>query len=57
LNDGAQAARQVMPLGNAALTWPGLAILVATIVAALLLMDCGDAAWPRRRGLKNQRGR
>jgi len=27
-----------MPLGNTALTWAGLAILVATVVAALLLM-------------------
>jgi hypothetical protein len=45
LNDGAQATRQVMPLGNAALTRAGLAILVATVVAALLLM-----------GLMNQRG-
>jgi hypothetical protein len=50
----AQAARQVMPRGNTALTWPGLAIVVATVVAALLLMGRGDAAWPRRRGLKNQ---
>jgi hypothetical protein len=33
-----------MPLGNAALTWPDLAILVATVVAALLLMGRGDAA-------------
>jgi hypothetical protein len=52
LNDGAQSAGRVMPLGNTALTWPGLAILVATVVAALLLMGRGDAAWPRRRGLK-----
>jgi hypothetical protein len=37
-------ARRVMPLGNTALTWPGFAILVATIVAALLLMGRGDAA-------------
>jgi hypothetical protein len=44
LNDGAHAARQVMPLGNMALTWAGLAILVATVVAALLLMGHGDAA-------------
>ena len=40
-----RASRQVMPLGNTALTWAGLAILVATVVAALLLM-----------GLMNQRG-
>jgi hypothetical protein len=44
LNDGAQAARQVMPLGNAVLTGAGLAILVATVVAALLLMDRDNAA-------------
>jgi hypothetical protein len=44
LNDGAQAARPVMPLGNAALTSAGLVILVATVVAALLLMGRGDAA-------------
>jgi hypothetical protein len=44
LNDGAQAARQVMPLGNTALTWAGLALVVVTIVAALLLMGRGDAA-------------
>jgi hypothetical protein len=44
LNDGAQAARRVMPLGNTALTSAGLAILVATVVAALLLMGRGDAA-------------
>jgi hypothetical protein len=41
----AKAARQVMPLGNTALAWAGIAILVATVVAALLLM-----------GLMNQRG-
>jgi hypothetical protein len=44
LNDGAQAAGQVMPLGNTALIWPGLAILVVPVVAALLLMGRGDAA-------------
>lgn len=40
----AQAARRVMPLGNTALTWPGLGILVVPVVAALLLMGRGDAA-------------
>jgi hypothetical protein len=44
LNDGAQSAGRVMPLGNTALTWPGLAILVATVVAALLLMGQADSA-------------
>jgi len=33
-----------MPLGNTALTGLGLDILVATVVAALLLMGRGDAA-------------
>jgi hypothetical protein len=39
-----QAAGHVMPLGNAALTWPGLAILVVAAVAALLLLGRSDAA-------------
>jgi hypothetical protein len=39
-------ARRVMPLGNTALTWPGVAILVVPVVAALLLMGRADAAWP-----------
>jgi hypothetical protein len=33
-----------VPLGNAAVTWPGLAILVAAVVAALLLMGRANAA-------------
>jgi hypothetical protein len=33
-----------MPLGNTALIWPALAILVATIVTALLLLGRRDAA-------------
>jgi hypothetical protein len=39
-----QAVGQAMPLGNAALTWPSLAILVVGAVAALLLLGRLGAA-------------